>query len=655
MKKLVSLKTLVFTATMALFAMSLSAQRNDAFISNFDDNYVNRDPVIGWSIINNGIGQEEPLGSGLLILTAVGAGYAVMRRRRSHKDASRHVSTLLLAVTLVLGMTGCRKNVETLSQIGANTVHITLNVDDGSKAVVNPTGGENYATVTYEDGDIIYVGYNNQYVGTLTYKVIDEETKYFEGDITIGSQVGDQPLHFYFLGGKGFDVNRVDNIATVNISDQTSRYPVISYGTSFENYDDERSAYSTKLFNKCSIMKFNVKTDSRQPIYITGMNNKVTVNFANPGSGDNGFNYSRVGVGIVMSACGESTSTTAETKWAVVLPQSALAAGDQYSVYTKYTKEYTTGDETEYYYGTREAMDEIVRNQYIDDGFDLNVVNTYDGVLPGAFSITSSNTVHFSKGNLQYQASTNTWHFAQNQWNWVGITGYLGNVSGSNNKNASSTYSGWVDIFAWGTSGYNHGATNYQPWVGASNSINNTDHNVYGSMTKNLYDKKEDETMEGKADWGYNAISNGGNSENLWRTLTNNEQQYVFGSRGAYSFAKAIVNGVNGVILFPNGWDNSLYSITSYNVKTVEYNTNTITLEEWNNIFEVNGAVFLPAAGHHFNNSGTSTAGTEGFYSSSNYYSENNIFGISFSSTNMGTQGAQFARRFRSSVRLIRK
>lgn len=38
-----------------------------------------------------------------------------------------------------------------------------------------------------------------------------------------------------------------------------------------------------------------------------------------------------------------------------------------------------------------------------------------DGKLPGLFSISPTQQVQFSQGNLQYQASTNTWRFAENQ------------------------------------------------------------------------------------------------------------------------------------------------------------------------------------------------------------------------------------------------
>lgn len=43
-----------------------------------------------------------------------------------------------------------------------------------------------------------------------------------------------------------------------------------------------------------------------------------------------------------------------------------------------------------------------------------------EGVLPGLFSVSEGRQVRFSKGNLQYQASTGTWRFAEHQYDYVG-------------------------------------------------------------------------------------------------------------------------------------------------------------------------------------------------------------------------------------------
>ena len=203
--------------------------------------------------------------------------------------------------------------------------------------------------------------------------------------------------------------------------------------------------------------------------------------------------------------------------------------------------------------------------------------------MPGLFSVSSTQQVYFSQGNLQYQASTNTWRFADNQYDCIC----------NDNSHISSTYNGWIDLFGWSTSGYNHGAVCYQPW---STSQSNSDYYAYGGVTYNLYDQT------GKADWGYNAISNGGNVENMWRTLTMNEWGYVLLSRNTNSgirFAKAQVNGINGVIILPDNWSSGTYSLNNTNMIDASYTSNIINATNWNSL-EVAGAVFFPAAGFRY-------------------------------------------------------
>ena len=87
--------------------------------------------------------------------------------------------------------------------------------------------------------------------------------------------------------------------------------------------------------------------------------------------------------------------------------------------------------------------------------------------LTGLFSVAAGKQVLFSQGNLQYQASTNTWRFAENQWDALQRDG--GNETSSNRE----TQSKWIDMFGWGTSGWDSGATEYQPWT---RSLTNTDY-----------------------------------------------------------------------------------------------------------------------------------------------------------------------------------
>ena len=81
-----------------------------------------------------------------------------------------------------------------------------------------------------------------------------------------------------------------------------------------------------------------------------------------------------------------------------------------------------------------------------------------DGAILAEFSVSHSTKVYFSQGNLQYQASSKTWRFAEHQWDFVGDSIY-GTVYEkgikSDNAKISSSYDGWIDLFGWRTSGYN--------------------------------------------------------------------------------------------------------------------------------------------------------------------------------------------------------
>lgn len=217
------------------------------------------------------------------------------------------------------------------------------------------------------------------------------------------------------------------------------------------------------------------------------------------------------------------------------------------------------------------------------------------GAVSGVFSVSPTRQVFFSQGNLQYQASTDTWRFAENQWNFVGginlDTGIeYGNVYENgvkcDNSEISPTYDGWIDLFGWGTSGYDHGAVCYQPW---SVSVSDTAYYAYGDSAANLFDQS------GMADWGYNAISNGGDTNNIWRTLTNSEWFYLFRQRNTQNgarYTKARVHEVDGLLLLPDNWDLS-YDLTNINEGNCAYEGNIIEDEQWE-LLNDKGVVFLP-------------------------------------------------------------
>lgn len=179
----------------------------------------------------------------------------------------------------------------------------------------------------------------------------------------------------------------------------------------------------------------------------------------------------------------------------------------------------------------------------------------------------------FSQGNLQYSNAgthltrdgnvSGTWRFADHQYDKIG----------SGNSQISSSYQGYIDLFGFGTSGYNEN----QPYLTSSNNIGT-------SIANTNYD------------WGeYNAISNGGNVVGQWRTLTPEEWTYIINSRSqSYRYIRANVMGVEGLVIFPDGFAMpssipAMSNVNSYTLHVIEDN-------DWLELENV-GCVFLPYSG----------------------------------------------------------
>ena len=292
-------------------------------------------------------------------------------------------------------------------------------------------------------------------------------------------------------------------------------------------------------------------------------------------------------------------------------------------------------------------------------------LHNHAGIINGLFTVDASGIqVEFSQGNLQFQASTGTWRFAEHQWDYVGSQtssgGYAGGtVSGSDNNNISSSYSGWIDLFGWGTSGY-HDANdpynvNYQPWSTSSATVNAT-YNQYGYGPSSNRPSPDLTGSSANYDWGvYNAISNGSDIPQLWRALSLEEWGYLFDDRSTSSgirFAKACVNYVNGVILLPDSWQASYYVLNNTNDPSASFFSNFINLSNWA-ILEQYGAVFLPAAGRRDGTS-TSAPGSEGYYWSTKSDANSHAKLVMFDNSNFYASLGSMQRYSGNSVRLVR-
>ena len=274
-----------------------------------------------------------------------------------------------------------------------------------------------------------------------------------------------------------------------------------------------------------------------------------------------------------------------------------------------------------------------------------------EGALSGKFTCDErGGQVVFSKGNLQYQASTNTWRFAEHQYDFVGNDAkgnvYVGETKCSN-KQISATYSGWIDLFGFGTSGWNGGQNAYQPWststkvsdyissvaekyvwvkvlngeyegwegwlpaytidtiryilpIGEKDTVYYyEDMRIQPSEKDTMikYDVTELERSLANADWGvYNAISNGGNKANMWHTPSYNEWYYILEGRENAELlrGKGTVDTVGGCILLPDDW--TLPQGLTFTPDNTTLENNHYTLSDWAKM-EAAGAVFFPFAG----------------------------------------------------------
>lgn len=252
----------------------------------------------------------------------------------------------------------------------------------------------------------------------------------------------------------------------------------------------------------------------------------------------------------------------------------------------------------------------IRRNQWADVPFALDLAHEdiiSEGTLPDGifdynaqFSVSSTQKVYFSKGNLQYNIESitdgtpsGTWQFASSQYEIVGIDNITHLRDGE----------GLIDLFGWGTSGL---AGNLPPTYYSSTTTE--------YATSSLVDNNVNNNVN--ADWGRNIIANGtipSNASGHWRTLTIYEFRYLIGIDGDarnsrkvdgmtghyyrnYNFDIVDYNGTIGLLIYPDATSDvtqpgSLQYKMHRDFTTDDANTTFVI-----NMADYPGCVFLPAS-----------------------------------------------------------
>ncbi len=197
------------------------------------------------------------------------------------------------------------------------------------------------------------------------------------------------------------------------------------------------------------------------------------------------------------------------------------------------------------------------------------------GALIGVFSVGSDKHICFSQGNLQYNKYdyyTGRWQLASSQYE----------VLGTKNQTDRTL----IDLFGWGTSGYD---------------------SKYPTLTSDIcsdYVSNSADIASTNYDWGrYISISNGAAEPGVWRTLTAAEWRYLLYERPAASqlIGKGTIAGVNGYVLLPDDWYCPI-GMTFSNAMS-SFMDNIYTATEWGKM-EKAGAVFLPSKGGYRSGTG---------------------------------------------------
>ena len=257
----------------------------------------------------------------------------------------------------------------------------------------------------------------------------------------------------------------------------------------------------------------------------------------------------------------------------------------------------------------------------------------------GAFSVSENKTVVFSQGNLQYIISEDKWRFADNQFDYIGLSNIEQPIRQWYNTNAWTSATGnlgdTIDLFGWGT--------------GSNPTLTSDTYKDYPTFV----------------DWGKNQIGN--DTAGVWRTLSSEEMVYIMKERkdALLLCGLAQVCGVNGLILLPDNWvcpKNLTFYPGFFGFEGEEYfaRQQSYNTTQWLKM-EKSGAVFLPAAGDREYETCISSVQERGGYWTSSCY-EDEYYGkledvaevLMFSSNEIGYNPAVVDRAFGFSVRLVK-
>ena len=469
----------------------------------------------------------------------------------------KKLTLILAAFALTFGFSQCKKAETPTTDKGVKII-LTAGYGNGAKTDFTPAAGA--FVWTNGQTEYIYVGGSQHAacLGALSGTGNGKGSMTFSGTLTITPNEG-ETLHFFYLGKgrNGSAVSTLDfSTQDGTLEDVTNYHIAIGDGS----YSSNTINYATTLNMAMAIAYFDVNgfknaSETAEVVYLHGdeVYSTATINY-------------REGT-ITGDAKGNINLGTATAgKYVALIPSVSTETTLKFDSDSKTgAMTFLRGIQAGKYYANSSAALSVVANSCL-------------------FSIPGAKKVRFSQGNLQYTKSTGVWSFMEHQYDIV--------ETSDQNVGVDYAVQDVVSHFGWGTSGWNNGNTYFQPYNTTGGG------KAYGPTEGNLTDGNAN------ADWGvYNAISNGGNLANLWRTLTKDEWNYVLNTRSASTvngtanarYAKAAVANVQGLILFPDSYTHPVGVDLPTNINN-NNNGNDFTVSDFA-LMEANGAVFLPCAG----------------------------------------------------------
>ena len=520
----------------------------------------------------------------------------------------RIYTALFLCAALLLA--GCTHDSDSTLPAPAGKVTLTVLASSATtRAILNETTAATSPWYWSEGDKLCVVDPAGGVVGYLTIDAAYSDaapatSAQFSGTVSSDNIKNGVTYRFWYLGSAATDLTAGTTTATLDLSSQTGTLAGLSSHTAMTGtamaYVEGTTAYAadltlTPLLSTAHFATTSTVTLTSLILSGTGVCNSITYNLATAAA-------TAATAGNITFT--DATGTGNFTSLYVTLPASAV------------TPVFTSSSRGLSLKGTLPKATFVAGTHYrANAGGDP--IQVYVKVLQSTFSVSATQKVYFSQGNLQYVPSTGVWSFCAHQYDYA-----QGNINPTTRY--TSTGSEPIDLLGWATSGRAVSGASYAPYLTSTNGAEYaTAITTTGATLTGTY---------AAWDWGANVISNGGGTAGLWRTLTKDEWYYLFNTRSnaASLYGYATVNSVKGLVILPDSW--ALPASCTFTATTSSFDTNTYTASQWNDM-ETAGAVFLPSAGYR---SGTKVAEVT---SGGNYWS----------STAIGNNGAYIVRFYTNS------